>query len=505
MNSSKKKIGLNLIFSVLAQIVTIGIGIIVPRLFILSFGSETNGFINSLNQIFVYVALLEAGVGGASLQALYSPVANNDKDKINAILSATNKFYKRTGLFYCLAVVCISFIYPLIIVSSLDYWLMFSLILLIGLSGSVPYFIQAKYRILLSAEGKNYLSSIISSIQSISLSAARLILLLLGMNVLVVQSAYLIINLIIGLCCSIYIKKNYGWINFKVKPDVFAISKKKYVIIHQISSLIFNNTDVLLLTFFCDLQTVSVYALIKTLIGMISKVLDSILTSVNFKFGQTFNNKDRFIPMIKCFEVYFIALTFCLCTIAYIFIDPFLSLYTKNMDINYIIPLFSLLMIIAEILNYARMVSLNIINYAGHFKETVWRTILETFINLTISIIFVNIIGINGVVLGTIAALLYRTFDMIFYSNKKLLGLKAWSSIKIWFVNVSISLLIGFICKNIQMNLNSYFSIIISASVLLFLLLPLYFLMNSLFNKPEFLYAKVVLKSLLIRKHRSIK
>ena len=97
-----RKVKLNFIFSILAQIVTLMVGIIVPRLFIINYGSEVNGYINSINQIFVYVALLEAGVGSAAVFSLYAPVGRGDTSKINGILSATHQFYTRTAFIYSL-------------------------------------------------------------------------------------------------------------------------------------------------------------------------------------------------------------------------------------------------------------------------------------------------------------------------------------------------------------------------------------------------------------------
>ena len=105
-----KKIKLNFIFGLLAQVISLLVGIIVPRLFIVNYGSEVNGYINSINQIFVYVALLEAGVGSAAVYSLYAPVGSDDKNKINGILSATNKYYTRTGFLYLSIVIVLSFV-----------------------------------------------------------------------------------------------------------------------------------------------------------------------------------------------------------------------------------------------------------------------------------------------------------------------------------------------------------------------------------------------------------
>jgi len=485
-----KKVKFNFIFSIIGQIVTIGIGIIIPRLYIVSFGSEINGFINSINQIFIYVALLEAGVGGASLQALYKPVSVGNKDEINGILSATHFFYKKTGIAYLSIVILLAVIYPLIITSSLSYWLMVGLVALVGVSGAIPYFFQAKYRILLQAEGKNYVITFISTFQSIILSSGKLVLLMAGCNVLIVQSLYLIINLIISFIYCIYIKKNYRWINLNTLPNHKAISKKNAVIVHQISSLIFNNTDVLILTFFCDLSQVSIYVLYKNMIGMVGTLLDSFLASINFKLGQTFHKREKFVPMINAYENFYVTLTFSLLTITYFFIRPFMKLYTFNMDIDYMIDYFPLLMILAELLNYGRMVSLNIINYAGHFKQTQLRTILESVINLCVSIYMVKAIGLNGVVIGTIVALLYRTVDMIYYSNKIILQKNPMSSFRIWIVNIFFSM--GSLCllNNIGMQVDSYASIVVNAIIVSIIIVPLQQIYAFLCNRNALDYIK---------------
>ena len=77
-----KKGAYNAFFGLMGQLITIALGVIIPRLVALSFGSEVNGLLNSITQIFVCFTLFEAGVGVASLQALYVPVANDDKKSI---------------------------------------------------------------------------------------------------------------------------------------------------------------------------------------------------------------------------------------------------------------------------------------------------------------------------------------------------------------------------------------------------------------------------------------
>ena len=73
MNKTKKSI-FNFVVSIIYKLFVMGIGLIIPRLFILNYGSNLNGFQSSVSQIFAYIALIEAGVGEATLQAIYKPI-----------------------------------------------------------------------------------------------------------------------------------------------------------------------------------------------------------------------------------------------------------------------------------------------------------------------------------------------------------------------------------------------------------------------------------------------
>ncbi len=481
-SGTTRKIRLNFILGIFGQVVTMAIGIVIPRLFITSFGSEVNGFINSLNQVFVYVALLEAGVGSASLQKLYSPAGRNDREEINQILSATNYFYSKVGILYVALVVILAFVYPLLVDSTLDYWLMVSLVLLSGTSGALPYFFQAKYKLLLQAEGKNYIISALTTVTSVLLSTAKLLLLLLGFNVIAVQSAYVVINFALSLVYIIYIKKQYGWIKFSEKPDLSLISQRNSVLLHQISTLIFNNTDILILTFCTDLVSVSIYVLYKNLVSMIMNVLSVFMTSFTFKLGHSFDNRNQFLYLNDMFEPLYISLSFALLTITYVFLTPFLRLYTAGMDADYLVPYLPFLFCLMEVLSCVRMPSLNMITYAGHFKQTQWRAVLEAGINLTSSLLLVWFFGINGVVLGSILALLYRSIDMIVYANKKVLGRSPWHIVRVLLMNICVSAVVILAFRYIPFNFDSYVKVIVTAGITCIIVIPVQIVAGYLGN-----------------------
>ena len=64
----------NIIYSFGIRIIILILGFILPRLLITSFGSEVNGLLSTVTQIFAYLALLEAGIGNSAVNALYKPL-----------------------------------------------------------------------------------------------------------------------------------------------------------------------------------------------------------------------------------------------------------------------------------------------------------------------------------------------------------------------------------------------------------------------------------------------
>ena len=73
-----RNIGSGLVY----QILTLVLGITIPRLVLVNLGSEANGLLNSVNQALVYLVLLEGGVGLTITQALYKPVADREHSDI---------------------------------------------------------------------------------------------------------------------------------------------------------------------------------------------------------------------------------------------------------------------------------------------------------------------------------------------------------------------------------------------------------------------------------------
>lgn len=494
--SNAQKSAYNILTSVLGQVITIVLGVVIPRLVLVNLGSENNGLLSSITQVLGYASLLEAGVGLASLQALYKPVAEHDETSVNAIMSATNLYYRRTGIAYLLTVIILSAIYPVIIKSSLPYGTITIVVLISGLPGVVNYYFQGKYKILLQAEGRTYIITNLATVIGILTSVGKILLLLLGFGVIAVQSLYLALSLVQMIYIDFYIRKNYAWIDLTAAPAYDKLSQRNSVLAHQLSGTIFSSTDAVTLSIFCGLSVVSVYSMYALLFGMVGTLLSNLAGSITFVLGQELGiNQKKYGKLQDSFELVYISLSFSLFFIAYTYILPFLKIYTAGItDINYIDRALSVLFVAIALLENSRLSSAKAIHVAGHFRQTQWHAWVEMAINIIVSLIGVLVWGVYGVLIGTIAALLFRANAMIIYANKKILHRSPWKTYRRWLVNLALFIAVTVLSKPLfaRIALDTYPRIILWAAITSVVVIPLFFVVASMFDRETYRYAKTL-------------
>ncbi len=337
MQNRKKGI-YNIIFGLVGQLIIICLGILIPRLVLVQYGSEINGLLNAVNQIFTYASLLEAGVGTASMQALYKPIAENNQYEINRILSATNRYYKKTSFIYFFVVLFFAIAYPFFVKSEISRITVFFVFFFMGMGNVINFGIQAKFRLYLETEGKNYILISVNTCVYVLQNIVKVILFCNGASIVIVQAATFMISLVQVILIVFYIKKRYAWINVNVEPDYAAISQKNSVLVHQISTLIFSNTDVLILSIFLGLKVVSIYSMYNLIIIYVNNLINQVNNGFQFKLGQTYAvDKVSYEKYHDMFEVGNMILVFSCFTLVYVLILPFMRLYTAGVsDTNYI-------------------------------------------------------------------------------------------------------------------------------------------------------------------------
>ena len=390
---SRRRVLHNMCSSLLYNLSVILFGLLLPRLYLTSFGSELNGLDSTIKQIFSCLTLLEAGVGLASQQAYYLPVAVGDRKAINGIFSATHHYYRRTGIVYLLVTVVFALLYPLCINTVLSYGTVSLIVVFYGIPGIVSYLVQGKYRSFMEVEGKNYVITYITTATMAAGNLLRMLALLFTRSILLVQVTYCV-------------------------PSVLQ------VLVHQLTSIVFNNTDTILISSLCGLASASVYTIYMLFFSNIEKLFYSIVNSISFRLGQLFYvEPEKFKRLYRLYDALYLSAAFALFTTVAVFLMPIIALYTSGVtDAEYLDTRLLVLFTAVELLFSAKQPSGMLLNISGRFEETRQQALIEMGINLLVSVMSVLRFGIAGCLFGTLAAHLYRYTALILFTRTEVLG-----------------------------------------------------------------------------------
>lgn len=419
-----KKLTKNVVVAFLSKIVIILTGIIGQRFMLRSFGSAVNGLTSTISQVMFYVSLLEVGLGTASIQALYKPIAANDKTGISAIYNATAISYRRVGFGFMAIWTAVSFALPFFVkdgTNELTYWTIVAIVALSGVGHIIRYMIVGKWSVMLHADNRIYSLYTLDTITHIANCIVKVAMINAGFGVIPVLALNLVWTFTNMGVMYWYIRKYYGYLDRGVKPDFEATSKRKNIMVHQLVGMVASHTDMLLLSFFSTLQMVSVYSVYNYVYSNISNIVQTTFAQAPLAtFGKLYAKGDsRLKEYFRSFEVLFYTFMFVVLITAGLMTIPFVKLYTAGVtDIEYIDSVVAILFVTIQLLSLVRIPAVVIVNVSGAYAETQKGAILEAVINLALSIPLFFVMGMKGLLVGTVVSLVYRSADIIYYVYK---------------------------------------------------------------------------------------
>ncbi|MBM6717079.1 hypothetical protein H6B15_10480 [Gemmiger formicilis] len=453
----------NVIFGFGGQFLVLALGIIVPRIVISSYGSDVNGLMSTVTQVFTYMALLEAGIGQAARNALFKPLSEGDTEGINCVCSVSRRYFRKITLYYGAIVVVLSLGLPFVLKSNVGFFTIFLVVLLEGLSGVISFYYIETQTIILNADGRGYINNGVNVANKISVYLAKIFMAAAGLNIAFLQFACFLITVAKVIFYRIYFEKNYSWIDYNAASPNVKLKDRNSYIITEITWTIFSSTDLVVLSIFVSTQLASVYSVYNMVFSSLSVLLNAVYTGVGYILGQTYHEDIRkYCKIHDCFNSVFVGGMTMLMCVAYVLIIPFIKLYTKGIfDVNYIYPLLPVLFALVNILSWSRYVAGNLIGVAGHIREAQVMNILEAAINIVFSIILVRRFSITGVLIATVVALPLKVVYCNYMADRVILQRSSRKTILILGLNYLLFTATVLIEKKIEIQVDNYMDLII--------------------------------------------
>lgn len=457
----------NIFASVLPQFVNIISNFILPGLIILKFGSEVNGLVSATKTVVSYISIVGAGIATAVTQSLYEPVAKRDAEEIKGMLHAANRMFVKFGLLYVAITAVTALLYPLCVSSDINGTTIALLLIVMSLSGASEFFVTGRCRALLYADQKVYICNIIQAASLLLSLFAAVLMLKADVGIVWVQLAISLVYVLRAAVLLGYVNTQYPQLRgFKRVPAIEkAVSKRNDAMIHQLSGLAVTGSQPLILSVLVGFEAASIYAVYNIVFSGLQSICANINVALTPYLGRelSLGNEERTKDLYDIIEFGFSALVTFVFSVAVMMIIPFIRLYTAGADINYAYKDFALLFALSSMFYILKMPGTAAINAAGHFRETRSRALLEAGICIVLGVMLTAVLGMNGVLLGALAALAWRCLDTVVYTNRYILKTAGKTSLKRVAVCMVTVLVFAAISVHVELRAASYMMWVIYA------------------------------------------
>ena len=454
----KKKLILNTISGVIRQLTVIVCGFILPRYMLQYYGSNVNGLVSSISHFLNFITFLEMGVGSVVQSNLYRPLAESDWTGISRLVVASRRFFRRIALIFIAYILTLLFLYPTVLNREFPWLYSDSLLLVISFSLFCQYYFSITNVLLLNADQKAYVSSLLIVFTTMLNVICNMILMKHGASVHVVKLVSALVFLIQPLLLEVYVRRYYP-IDWHIRIEGEPIQQKWNGFSQHVAAVVCDNVDVVVLTLFATLRDVSVYGAYYLVVNGIRQTFMTGAQGLESLFGNMLakNEKEKLGHLFDGVEWITHTTVVVLFTSLAVLIIPFLRVYTRGItDADYIQPLFGLLMALAYAVLCMRVPYFRMIKAATHFQQTQNGAYISAGLNIIISLLCVFRFGLVGVAIGTFVALMYHTCYFVWYLRKNILYRPASVFIRYLVSDILIAIVAYNICQLYNLDALTY-------------------------------------------------
>ena len=398
----------NTIFSLANYLLKVVLLFAVRTVFIWKLGSEYLGLNSLFSNILTILSLAETGFGSAIVFALYKPTAENDTEKINALLKIYKKFYNIVAIIVLVLGLIILPFLPYLISGQPDVEINIYLVYFIYLLNTVVSYFCAHRRAVLYTNQRNDVESKISSIGLIFVNGFQILALCLFAN----YYAYCIIIVLGTVLESALVffatRKMYPYINLKTDAKISQGEKKDLtkntysLFLHKIGGIFVTSTDSIIISAYLGLTILGIYSNYLLIYTSLTTITTLLLNAVKGSIGNlvaTKSTDEVEKTQNKLVFAYNWFISFCTICLFCLY-QPFIKTWLGT---DYLLK-FSVVICIC--VNFYFYTSRNMINgfkeATGLFYYDRYRSLIEGIVNLVASLILVQFMGLEGVIIGTI-------------------------------------------------------------------------------------------------------
>lgn len=363
-----------------------------------------NGLFVDIIQV---LSLSEMGVGTAITFALYRPIAEGDTEKQKSLMLLFRKFYRVVAV---IVAVGGALLIPFMDVFIKDYENVehLTLIYILYLINTVCSYLLIYKKTLMDAHQLLYIGTFYQTMSWALQDVLQIAALILWHDFILFLLINIATTVLCNVCISVRANRLYPYLKDRQAAPLPEKEKKaifsniRAMLMHKVGTVIVNNTDNLLLSAFVGLASVGGYSNYYLLIGSVRQMLNQVYQGITASVGNLgVTEEEGHIQQV--FEAAFFIgqwmygfAFICL----YELLNPFIEI---SFGKQYVFPEMTVFVLCLNFfLNGMRNATLTFRDSMGLFWYDRHKAIAEAVLNLGISLLLVNWLGMTGVFLGTL-------------------------------------------------------------------------------------------------------
>lgn len=453
----------NIIYGMLLKIYQMFMPFIMRTVIIYYLGAEFLGLNSLFNSILQVLNLAELGVGSAMVFSMYKPIAENDTQKLCALLNLYKKYYRMIGMLILIVGITIVPILSKLISGNLpaevDLYILYFLNLLATV---LTYWLFAYKNSLLQAYQRTDVVSKVFIVTDTIKYLLQIISLVIFKDYYLYCIVLLSCQILNNIMTAYSAKKRYPNLEPKgklPKDEQKVINGKiKDLFTTKLATALLSSGDTLVISSMLGLIMLAIYQNYFYLISAVLGCFTIIHTAITAGIGNSLI-VDKIEKVKNTFDMLFFGilwlLTFCVgCFLS--LMQPFMRIWVGNelMLKNIMVILLVIYFCVYELTQFFSIYK----EAAGIWHQDRFRPLVCSIINIILNLIFVQKWGVYGVVLATIISsgcisLPWVIHNVFKYILKEPPFVYLQRFIKYIFTGIVINILINIVTSRIHLSL----------------------------------------------------
>lgn len=405
----------NITSGIINKIITLGLPFISRTFIVYILGAQYLGLGNLFTSILQMLNLAELGFSTAIVFSMYKPMAENDINKICALLNLYKFIYRIIGLVVLIIGLLLMPFLNVFISSDVPSNVNLNILYMIYLLNTVLGYLMFSYKSsILVASQRNDIVTRINTFIILAQNIIQIAILLATKNYYVYIIAMPIFTILNNLLIAYITNKYYPQFICKGMISKNELQSLKYKItglmISKICITSRNSLDNIIISSMIGLIPVAIYGNYYYIMSGIQSLMSIITTSISASVGNsiaTESSEKNYNDMMKFMFLYSLLAGICANCLLNLY-QPFMKIWMGE-DM-----LFSFDIVIAFCVYFYSLsigdVRTVYMTGAGLWWESRYRSILESLTNLILNILLGKLLGVFGIVLATIISILVINF-----------------------------------------------------------------------------------------------